>query len=461
MWLERVQRYLLPGDIENEARFRAQIRRLSYIGMQVVGGIQIAVSVFMLAAYLLVDPDPELHALRLEMAAAMVLLGLLTFAAARNRRLYPHTRMLSAASALASGVILTWALLMMSQFDPTADDVIPGNITLIMLVAVAAIPLRPTDTLLVGFLMESAYVILALAAQEFFTVGVGIDKLLVLYIFMLTCLSAALTAVLYNQRRAGYEWHVRSLQTAENLRHAEARNLLAENAASVGRLAAALAHELNSPIGALISGVDTLLLLASRQATAQASEQQRLVVLQNELRKSIRQSTERLREIVARMQRFTNLDKAEVQAAQLNDLLADVTALVQPAFEGKATVELDLAPDLPELVCRPQQISAVFSSLLNNALEATSAGGAVRIATRSVNGTVQVAVTDNGHGLDARELATIFDPDFKVSHGRVAAGNWSMFGARQIVREHGGDIRIESRKGVGTEVTVVLPLQQQ
>ena len=80
-------------------------------------------------------------------------------------------------------------------------------------------------------------------------------------------------------------------RTAEKLREAEARNSV-ENAASVGRLAAALAMKLNSPIGALVSGVDTLLLLAARQPHSSPAEQQRLIVLQNELRKSIQQSTD-------------------------------------------------------------------------------------------------------------------------------------------------------------------------
>jgi signal transduction histidine kinase len=278
---------------------------------------------------------------------------------------------------------------------------------------------------------------------------------------MITCLAGALTAVLYNQRRSAYEWHTRSLETAENLRQAETRNLLAENAASVGRLAAALSHELNSPIGALISGVDTLLLLASRQATAGPGEQQRLVVLQNELRKSIRLSTERLHEIVIRMQRFTNLDKAEIQAASLNEILNDVCALVQPAYKGRSSIELNLASDLPELICRPQQLSAVFANLLNNALEASGEGGAVQVSTNANTGSLQVLIRDNGRGLDEHELATIFDPEFKVTHGRVATGNWSMFSARQIVREHGGDIHIESRKGEGTRVSIELPLEAQ
>ena len=461
MWLERIQRYLFPGDIESDPRFRSQIRRLSHIGLQVVAAIEVIVSLFMLMAHLVLDPDVELRPLRLDLAAWLVLLGMLTFGAARIRRLYSHARLLSGVSGLISGVILTWMMLLMSRYDPAADHAIPGNITLIMLVAVAAIPFRPTDTLFLGFLLESQYVVLTLAAQEFLQAGRGVDKLFVLFIFMVTCLAAALSAMLYEQRRSAYQWHSRSMATAERLRQSETKNLLAENAASVGRLAAALSHELNSPIGALISGVDTLLLLASRQATADSGAQTRLVVLQNELRKSIRQSTERLREIVARMQRFTNLDKAEVQAASLNDVLNDVCALVQPAWNGKATISLDLAPDLPELVCRPQQLCAVFSNLLNNALEASAAGGVVLVRTQTAESSLEVLINDKGRGLDEHELATIFDPDFRVTKGRIAAANWSMFSARQIVREHGGDIQIESRKGEGTRVRVSLPVEAQ
>jgi signal transduction histidine kinase len=327
--------------------------------------------------------------------------------------------------------------------------------TLIMLVAVAAVPLRPTDTLLFGFLMESVYVILALTAHN--THGaVGVNALYVLFIFMLTMLATGLTAVVYEQRRSTYEWHLRSLGAADDLRQAEARNLLAQNAASVGRLAAALSHELNSPIGALVSGVDTLLLLASRQATAPPDQQQRLVLLQNELRKSIKQSTDRLKEIVTRMQRFTNLDRAEVQSANVNGLLTDVAALLEPQFKDKAVLEMRLQT-VPELICRPQQLSAVFSSLLLNSVEARDADGRVIISTHAKNAEVEILICDNGRGLEPAELASIFDPGFKVANGRVSTGNWGLFSSRQIIREHGGDIAIESSPGEGTCVRIGLP----
>ncbi|MGH9627729.1 MAG: sensor histidine kinase, partial [Bryobacteraceae bacterium] len=206
------------------------------------------------------------------------------------------------------------------------------------------------------------------------------------------------------------------------------------------------------------SGVDTLLLLAGRQATSPPEEQQRLVLLQADLRKSIKASTDRLKEIVARMQRFTNLDKAEIQAANLNEIVRDVASLLESRFKGKATLEMDLQP-VPQLVCRPQQLSAVFSNLLGNAIEALNGNGRVVVSTRRRESMVEVSIQDNGRGVEQKDLDTIFDPGFKVTGGRVSTGNWSMFSSRQIVREHGGDINVASKPGEGTCVRVMLPTE--
>jgi two-component system, NtrC family, sensor kinase len=124
-------------------------------------------------------------------------------------------------------------------------------------------------------------------------------------------MATALSAVLYRQRYLNYQGYVRSLESAEQLRRAETRVLLSDHAASLGRLAAALSHELNSPIGALKSAVDTLLLINARLATAESAERERLLRLQADLRRSLHQSSSRLAQIVGRMQRFTNLDRAE------------------------------------------------------------------------------------------------------------------------------------------------------
>jgi Signal transduction histidine kinase len=458
MWQERISRHIHAGAAEREPGFRREIQRLSHIGLQVVGGVQIGVAAFMLLARFLVSPDPSTFRLRLTEGLLVIAIGGLCLVLSRIHWLRPHSRLMAASAGLLVTSVLIWYSLLLSAYDPAADDFIPGQITLVMLVGVAAVPLRPTDTLLFGFLAETIYVMMYLLAQRLHIMKSGLDAIYVLFVCMLTLLATGLTAVVYWQRRSNYQAHQNTVRAAEDLRKAEARNLLTQNAASVGRLAAALSHELNSPIGALVSGVDTLLLLAARQATSSPSEHQRLVILQAELRKSVKESTNRLKEIVQRMQRFTNLDKAEVQEANLNDLLADVTALLEPEYKGKAVVELDFQPVKP-LVCRPQQLSAVFSNLLGNAVQAVNGDGRIRISTRQKDSQVEVAIEDNGRGVESIQLDSIFDPGFKVSHGRVSTGNWSMFSSQQIVREHGGDIRIESAPGQGTKVFVVLPCE--
>ena len=118
------------------------------------------------------------------------------------------------------------------------------------------------------------------------------------------------------------------------------------------------------------------------------------------------------------MQRYSNLDMAEIQTANINELINDVAALLEP-YEGKVKVEMDLHA-VPPLVCRPQQLSAVFSNLMGNAIDATNGDGRVVVSSREKDSAVEVAFADNGRGLNPQELETIFDPGFKVSHGRVA-----------------------------------------
>src|SRR5207302_6926764 len=133
-----------------------------------------------------------------------------------------------------------------------------------------------------------------------------------------------------------------TVEAGDALRQAQTRILMTESAASLSRLAAAVSHEMNTPLGALISGVDTLLLLGARMATCQPSEYPRLVKLQADVRKTVQDSARRLKDLVARMQRFTYLDQAEVQPADVNSLIRDVAALFEPGLKNGTKLELRL-----------------------------------------------------------------------------------------------------------------------
>jgi two-component system NtrC family sensor kinase len=270
-------------------------------------------------------------------------------------------------------------------------------------------------------------------------------------------LSTGLSAVLYAQRAANYRTHPESLRLAQNLSAAPLRALLSENAISVGKLAAALTHELNTPLGALKSSIDTMVVLAAKQATAPPEAQPRLVAMQSELRHSVNNCMDRLKSVIARLQRFIDLHHTERQAANLNDMLGDVVTLLKPSLHDNLTLEFDLQP-LPPVNCRPQQISSVLSSLISNAINALDAHGRILVSTRKIESLVRVRIQDNGRGMDDVELETIFDPGFKITAGRVSTGNWGLFSSRQIVFEHGGEIQIASEPGKGTTVDVLLPI---
>jgi signal transduction histidine kinase len=148
-----------------------------------------------------------------------------------------------------------------------------------------------------------------------------------------------------------------------------------------------------------------------------------------------------------------------VQRVRLNDLLGDVIALCDSRYKERATLETDLK-EVPALICKPQQLSAVFRNILNNSADALNGGGKIRVSSRSANGQIEIEISDSGRGMTKEEMENVFDPGFRVSADRVGTGNWSMFSSRQVIQEHGGEIRIDSAPGEGTTVKVTFPLSQ-
>jgi signal transduction histidine kinase len=257
--------------------------------------------------------------------------------------------------------------------------------------------------------------------------------------------------------------NVASLRIERELWEAQRRLLISENVATLENLAAALSHELNNPLGALKSTMDTLVRVSARQESATPDEQPRLTALQANLHGTLEDSIGRMQQVIARMQRFTNLDRAEVQSVDLNELLGDVIALRDtPSEDQDVEVKFD-SERLPPVVCRVQPLSGVFSNVLRNAMSAcqqvSGRTGKIQVSTRARGGLVEAQIEDNGPGIAPEELGRIFVPGFRVVEGRMATGNWSLFSARQMIREQGGDIRIASEHGKGTTVVISLPSQ--
>jgi two-component system NtrC family sensor kinase len=248
-------------------------------------------------------------------------------------------------------------------------------------------------------------------------------------------------------------------QRSQQLKAAHQKLLQSDRLASLGQLAASVAHEINNPV----SGVLNLSMLMQRMLREDGIPPARVA----EFRKYLGQvssETARVGRIVSDLLAFSRRSKPQRTQADLNKTVRLALSLIHHKLDlGNVTVAESLAPDLPMVPCDPGQMQQVTLNLLLNAADATRVHGRGKIqvsTSRHPSGDlVQLTVTDDGEGIPPENLVKIFDPFFTTkSEGKgVGLGLAVSYG---IVQEHGGDIEVQSKIGEGTTFTVTLPLQQ-
>lgn len=456
---EEIFDHLLPGA-ECDPKFQEYLRAQGEPGLRMLAIAEMAIPVFMLGGRAALMPAAALDRGRWWQAAAAIAVGLLTLALSPLPWSKRHPRLLAGISAFVAPAALMWMALWKPSGFLATDDFIVTGISLVVLTAVAIMPLLPWQALTLGFSVEGMYILSCWFAVRWeIPSGYADSDAHHIFLVMLTLLATGIAATNYQYRKNEYGAAQEAVRIAEALTGAQLRAQLAENAISIGKMAAALSHEINSPLGALRSSVETLVSVAEREATASPERRELLRAMREELRRSIEESAARIDDVSRRLRRFVNLEEAELKSADVNDLISDVTLLHREQIDAKhIALNFDLEKPLPALTCRPQLLSAVFSNLLSNAIQAVNGDGRVHIKTRRHERDIEVTVTDNGKGMSPEEAETIFDPAFKVDGGRVASKNWSLFNTRQIVYEHGGEIRVETAEGKGTAVHVMLPV---
>jgi signal transduction histidine kinase len=456
MAFSEIRERLLPHE-ERDPKFREYLARLSAPGVKTVAVVEIVASLLLLFGRLAGGPDRAAEA-RWWQTAALLAAGLATVGLVHAPWIRRRTRLLAAFSAWLAVSLLLMVSAWQSADVAGASDYILAAATLVLVTTVAAVPLLPWHTLLLGLSVEGVYILSSsLAAKWGIASSSAQSEPHHIFLLLLVLLATGISIMNYDHHRAEYRANIEAVRAAEALTGAQLRAQLAENAISIGKMAAALSHEINSPLGTLLSSVETLMAVADRQLEA-PEQRERLAETRRELCRSIHESAARIDEVSHRLRRFVSMDEAELKSADINELLADVTLLHQEELRAAhVRLEFQLEEKLPPLDCRPQLLSAVFSTLLSNAIHAVNGDGRIAIETHHEPGELEVVIRDNGRGMSEDEAITIFDPSFKVADGRVASANWSLFNSRQIVYEHGGDIRLETAQGQGTAVHVTLP----
>ena len=442
--------YFLPDEERRDPRFKEELERLSLFGLRIVGGVDIAAPLFTVAVGLAWVPEMQQH-FRIAGPLGIFMLGIVTLGLSFWSPVKPFARWLG----ILNGFFVFVALVYAEADVAEPVFVLSGNVTVIMLVGIAALPLQPLHALALGLSM-AVFHLAVTSPMGLAAIEPGRIPMFILSLSQTTLTACVLTVVVYQQRVRGYQARRAAQHAFEELKQAQSRLLVTQNAASQGRLAAALSHELNSPIGALSSAIETLASAYKKQESG-FQEGARLKDVIYGASDSARQSIERLMRIVERMKQLTNLDRAEEQMVDLNELWSSSVDLLRGELDPKANVLLELN-SLPRLKCKPQQMSAVFTNLLRNSANSMDRRGTIQITSDRRGSEIVLEVRDDGRGISPDRLSLLFDPTFRVEGQRVSTTNWGLFVSRSIIAEHGGQIEIESTEGRGTTARISLPI---
>jgi two-component system, NtrC family, sensor kinase len=234
--------------------------------------------------------------------------------------------------------------------------------------------------------------------------------------------------------------------------------------ATLGMLVAGLAHEINTPLGAINSNHDVLRRALNKLQEILADE----VVDEHELaevRRIVRAvdgilrvndiAVERMTTLVGSLRTFGRLDRARIDWVDLHEGI-DSTLAILAHETHQVTIRRDYGA-LPPVRCHPDQLNQVWMNLIVNAVHAMPDGGTLRITTLQRGDHVHIIFTDTGRGIAPDHLERIFDPGFTTKAGRVGMGLGLLI-SRQVVEHHRGSITVESEVGSGTTFTIVLPL---
>jgi two-component system NtrC family sensor kinase len=265
------------------------------------------------------------------------------------------------------------------------------------------------------------------------------------------------------------------------LEEAHSQMMHSEKMASVGQLAAGVAHEINNPIAFVASNLSTLrtylrdvfrLLESYEQLESEVPASSTLLPKVSTLKQVIQlpflredvfsllgesaDGVDRVAKIVKDLKDFSHVDKADWQQVNVHENLESTLNVVRHELERKADVVKQYG-DVPLLECLPFQLNQAFLNLLINACQAIEGRGTVTLRTERDGDRVRIQVSDTGKGIRPADLGRIFEPFFTTKPVGTGTG-LGLSVAYSIVKHHGGTIEVASEPHKGSTFTVTLPL---
>jgi two-component system sensor histidine kinase HydH len=237
---------------------------------------------------------------------------------------------------------------------------------------------------------------------------------------------------------------------SEKHARAEAALKRRDRLAAMGELASTVAHEVRNPLNAVGMTAQRLrrefLGTVPEGVPARSEAEELLSIMASE--------TQRIERIVQQFLDYARPPRLAPQSVDLGALVEDAAGRARPLAEARGVRLEAVAPGVGTAVVDPAQLRQALDNLVRNAVEATPAGGLVRLAARREAGGHAIEVADTGRGIGPDELPRIFDLYFTTKPEGTGVG---LAVTQQIVTAHGGTIEVGSRPGEGTTMTVRLP----
>jgi two-component system, sporulation sensor kinase E len=244
--------------------------------------------------------------------------------------------------------------------------------------------------------------------------------------------------------------HAMILRDITESRRSTQQTIESERLSALTLLAAGVAHELGNPLNSLHIHLQ---LMERKVRKLPGAEDKR------ELQESIdiaRAEINRLDSIVTQFLRAIRPSKPQLHPENVNSIVEEAVRFFRPEIKDRdIVVETELRSDLPTLELDRDQMKQVFYNAIKNSFEAMKSRGILRIRTDRDDTHVKISFTDTGGGISAENLSHIFEPYFTTKNGGSGLG---LLIVRRIVREHGGELAIESSEGKGLTLTIRLPL---
>ncbi len=258
----------------------------------------------------------------------------------------------------------------------------------------------------------------------------------------------------------------RVMERTRELQQKQTQLVQSEKMAALGNLVAGVAHEINTPLGALHSNNDLFIrsiqkiktIIDDPSCPEEVREDEKL----NKIFESIdnltginKSAALRIIHIVNSLRNFARLDQAEMDRVDIHQGIEDTLTLVHHQIKGRIEIEKDFG-DLPKISCYPNQLNQVFMNILVNAGQAIEEKGRITIRTFKKDDNAVIEFEDNGRGIEPDKLSRIFDPGFTTKGAGVGTG-LGLSIVHQIIQDHKGKIDVESVPGKGTKFIITLP----